>query len=291
MAQANRTKEEFSAFKKRIESEMLTHRVIVNNEYCKWFHDGELTTEDVRYFAQQFSVFSNLFLIAQLKKMINAVDINEMRAAKEILANELGTIFRPPQKESEDSIQKRSVNSEDEGDPELVTTEGTIDGGTFRFAAGHFEWLVKFAKPLGLGFENMGKRRFGSEKTLFFCDELERIYGSEDFSRGAGASFAVENWAADGFWKQLTSGLRIFKKEQMPALHLGFFTWHDKVEDQHKAHTHEELEELYFGPHSAEFSEEKFMAAGKEMLDGVLAFWEGLNEERLQRRRTEKVAS
>jgi hypothetical protein len=40
----------------------------------------------------------------------------------------------------------------------------------------------------------------------------------------------------------------------------------------------EELEELYFTP---EFDEEKFLEGGRRMLDGVQAFWNGLNEQRI----------
>ncbi len=276
---AKRSSSEFEVFQKRIEQELLTHRVIVNNEYCQWFEKAELTLDEVRYFVVQFSVFSNLFLVAQLKKMINAVDLGEMHAAKEILANEIGVIFRPATSESEISRAKRAANAENEGDPNLVNTEGTVDGGAFKFKAAHFEWLLLVGERLGLTFQDMGKRSHGSRETLFFCDELERLYGNEDFSIGAGASFAVENWAAAGFWKQLVAGLKNFKENIAPDLPLGFFTWHDKVEGQHASHTQKELEDLYFGPH--EFNEDQFIISGKEMLDGVAAFWDGLNTHRL----------
>jgi hypothetical protein len=274
---------DFERFEKRLQSDLMTHPVITDNQFCRWFADANLTLADVRYFAQQFSVFSNLFLVAQLYKTINAVDLAEMHAAKEILANEIGCIFNRRSEESEASIKRRVANPEDEGDVKLVNSEGTVDGGTFRFKAAHFEWLLDFAEPLGLGFETMGKRKFGSKSTLFFCDELIRIYGSEDFSESAGASFAVENWAAAGFWKQLISGLRRFKQNRVPDLKLGFFTWHDKVEDQHKEHTYEELKHLFFGPHA--FNEDTFVTSGYRMLNGVEEFWNGLNRERLERNR------
>ncbi len=275
------TQSEFTEFKARIDRELMSHRVITSNEYCRWFEKGELNLEDVRYFVVQFSVFSNLFLIAQLKKMLNAVDLQEMRAAKEILANEIGVIFRPQQRESEESRLKRAAQSEDEGDPDLVNTNGSVDGGTFKFRAAHFEWLLLMGERIGLSFSDMGKRAHGSTKTLFFCDELERLYGNADFSIGAGASFAVENWAAAGFWGQLVRGFKVFKKSEKPELPLGFFTWHDKVEAQHAQHTQEELEALFFGEH--EFNRNLFISSGKEMLDGVAAFWDGLNDERLKR--------
>ena len=276
---AQRSSSEFEDFKKRIEKEILSHQVIVNNEYCCWFEQATLTLDEVRYFVVQFSVFSNLFLVAQLKKMLNAVDLDEMHSAKEILANEIGVIFRPPTRESDESRTNRAANAENEGDPNLVNTEGTIDGGAFKFKAAHFEWLLLIGERIGLAFQDMGKRPHGSNETIFFCNELERLYGNEDFSIGAGASFAVENWAAAGFWKQLISGLRTFKETTIQDLPLGFFTWHDKVEGQHATHTQKELEDLYFGPH--EFSEDQFIISGKEMLDGVAAFWDGLNTHRL----------
>lgn len=276
---AERSQSDFKAFQSRIRQELLTHRVIVNNEYCKWFEKAELALEEVRYFVVQFSVFSNLFLVAQLKKTINAVDLDEMHAAKEILANEIGVIFRPPTRESEISRSKRAADTENQGDPALVNTEGTVDGGTFKFKAAHFEWLLLIGERIGLTFQDMGKRSLGSRETLFFCDELERLYGNENFSIGAGASFAVENWAAAGFWKQLIAGFKTFKGTTIQDLPLGFFTWHDKVEGQHAIHTQKELEDLYFGPH--EFNEDQFIISGKEMLDGVAAFWDGLNTHRL----------
>src|SRR5205814_9045469 len=124
-------------------------------------------------------------------------------------------------------------------------TEGTVEGSRFHFAAAHFEWLLRFAAPLGLGYDDLGKRRFGTPSTLFLCDELLRLYGSDDPSTGEGASYAVEHWAAAGFWKALISGLRAFKAHECPELPLGFWTWHDKVEDQHAAHTDDALTEAF----------------------------------------------
>src|SRR5207247_9719497 len=103
-----------------------------------------------------------------------------------------------------------------EGDPELVSTSGSVDGGTFRFRAGHFEWLLRFGEALGLRFEDMGKRRHGTRATLVFCDELRRLYGSEDANVAAGAGFAIENWAAAGFWAGLEGGLTIGTRTRLP---------------------------------------------------------------------------
>jgi hypothetical protein len=134
---------------------------------------------------------------------------------------------------------------------------------------------LRFGEPLGLTFDNMGKRCHGLPTTIHFCDELFRLYGSDDYNEAMGASFAVENWAAAGFWKELIAGLEHVKARSVPDLPLAFFTWHDKIEDQHREHTWDELRECY---HSAKFREEPFIRAGVQMLDGVKVFWDGLND-------------
>ena len=263
----------FSRFVETCNNELMTHSVITDNKYSAWFATGEANREIVKHFIIQFSVFSNLFLIAQMMKVINANSVEGMRASKEILANELGVIF------NKQGNQLEGITDTDrEGDPDIVTIEGSVDGGTFRFRAAHFEWLVKMGQVLGLEFNDLGKRRHGTPATLFFCDQLMSIYGNEDPNIAEGASFAVENWAAAGFWKQLVAGLDTFKQSEEPKLPLAFFTWHDKIEEQHAGHVMDELEELYF---TDGFDEEKFIKGGKNMLDGVQAFWTGLNEQRI----------
>ena len=254
---------DLAAFRPRVSEVVHQHPVVVDNSYTRWFATGEATRGEVRHLAVQFSVFSHLFMEAQLRKVINAHDLESYRAGKEILLNELGVVFRPGQKgEVPEGV-----------DPELVSTEGTVDGGRFRFGAAHFEWLLRFAEPLGLDFADLGKRHHATPSTINFCDELVRIYGSDDPWEGAGASFAVEHWAAAGFWKELIAGLEAFKQRECAELPLAFFTWHDKVEDQHAAHTDDELVEEYERPG---FDEERFLAAATEMLDGVRVFWDGL---------------
>jgi hypothetical protein len=263
----------FSRFVETCNRELMTHSIITDNKYCQWFATGEADRDIVKHFLIQFSVFSNLFLIAQMMKVINSNSLEGMRASKEILANEIGVIFKKPGNKLEGV-----TDTDREGDPDIVTIEGSVDGGTFRFKAAHFEWLVHMGEVMGLGFNDLGKRRHGTPSTLFFCDQLSAIYGNEDANVAEGASFAVENWAAAGFWKQLIAGLETFKAKEQPDLPLAFFTWHDRIEDQHAGHVMDELEELYF---TDDFDEKKFIKGGLEMLDGVAAFWIGLNEHRI----------
>ncbi len=272
--------EDFRDFLGIVEHDLLQHRIITSNDYTRWFSQGQAIHDELRHFIKQFSVFSNQFLLAALQRVINAPALAQARAAKEILMNELGVIYR----RRDQAIGARAGLSDEEkdreGDPDLVSTEGTVDGGICRFQAAHFEWLLKVGAGVGLTFDDMGKRRFGRPGTLHFCDELIRLYGSDEPMIAEGASFAVENWAAAGFWQELEDGLMILKRTRYPTLKLAFFTWHNRVEAQHAGHTMEELEAIYF---DRDFDREKFLQGGREILDGVAAFWDGLNEDRLNR--------
>jgi hypothetical protein len=253
----------FLAFQRRINKQMLNHPVIIRNPYTAWFEQGDQNLTQIKAFIIQFSVFSNQFLIAQLHKMINADTLESMRASKQILANEIGVRFQTTQQQS-------SPN-------DLGSIEGSVDGSRFSFDAAHFEWLYNIARKLDLSFADIGRPKHGSQSTLFFCNELIRLYGGDNYQISQAASYAVENWAAAGFWGQLIKGLQKYNHRTNSGLPLGFFIWHDKIEVLHAAHTQEELEELYF---TQNMDENAFIDNGNKMLDGVAAFWDGLDEQR-----------
>jgi len=274
---------DFEAFKKTIEQKFMGHPVVTRNDYTAWFAHGDMPLDHLRRFTVQFSVFSNQFLLAALNRVINADTLHSARESKEILMNELGVIYN---KGGNGTVSDSStVDKDKEGDPALVSTEGTVDGGKFRFQAAHFEWILHFGESIGLTFDNLGKRRHGTPSTLRFCDELFRLYGSDDYNEAMGAAFAVENWAAAGFWKELIAGLEKIKAREVAQMPLAFFTWHDKIEDLHKSHVWDELKECYDSP---KFREEPFLTAGVKMLDGVKVFWDGLND---MRQRSGKFAA
>lgn len=277
---------DFEAFKETIAREFMGHPAVTANRYSEWFSHGDMSLDHLREFTVQFSVFSNQFLLAALNRVINADTLQAARESKEILMNELGVIYSSKGDKEASATPVASPAggqvSEREGDPALVATEGTVDGGKFRFQAAHFEWILRFGEPLGLTFNDLGKRRHGTPPTLAFCDELFRLYGSDDYNAAMGASFAVENWAAAGFWKQLIAGLEKIKASRVPDLPLSFFTWHDRIEDQHKEHTWDELRDCYDSP---PFREAPFIEAGVAMLDGVKTFWDGLDDLRNPRSR------
>src|SRR5262245_41188468 len=121
--------DDFRDFLAEVDRDLLHHRVITDNRYTRWFQHGEVTDEELRHFIKQFSVFSNQFLVAALLKVINAPSLQQSRASREILMNELGVIYRKPGQ----AVGARAGLSEEdkdrEGDPDLVSTEGTVDGG------------------------------------------------------------------------------------------------------------------------------------------------------------------
>jgi hypothetical protein len=264
------TATDFETMRARVAEVVDRHPVVTSNEYTKWFAGGEATREDVRHLAVQFSVFSHMFIEAQLRKVIHAPTVEAYHSGKEILMNELGVVFRP-----------HGEDAPEEFDPAKLGVSGSIDGSRFYNAGAHFEWLVDFGSKLGLRFEDMGKWHHATPATRFFCEELLRIYGSEDPWIAAGASYAVEHWAAAGFWKELIAGLEAFKERECPDLPLGFWDWHDRLEMQHVEHTEEELRETVMEPG---FDAEKFLRGAAEMLDGVHAFWRGLDEDRIYAR-------
>jgi len=259
-----------SAFAQQALALVADHPIVKRNDFCSWFGKGEVTKEEAKAFVVQFSVFSNLFLLAQLRKVINSPTVDEMREGKEILANELGVVFKP----------KGSKKAKLDGfDPDIVSPTGSVEGGIYSHRAAHFEWLCDVGSSLGLAFGDMGKRVHGSPSTLHFCDALYSIYGSEDLSSSLGASFAIEHWANAGFWDDLVDGFSKLNKKGTAKTPIGFWKFHQILEAQHADHTMDELEEAFAAGRIED--EEAFSRAATEMLDACAVFWDGLEAERL----------
>ncbi|KAJ8599817.1 hypothetical protein CTAYLR_004022 [Chrysophaeum taylorii] len=233
-----------SPFARKALSIVAAHRIVKSNPYCEWFRHGEANRAQVRDLVQQFSVFSNLFLSAQLRKVLNAPSLEEMREGKEILANEIGVAFN----------------------------KGSIEGGKYSHESAHFEWLLDVGDSVGLTFDQMGKRCHGSPETLHFCDALYDIYGSDDLNEALGASFAIEHWANAGFWDSLVEGM---ERLDLP---LGFWRFHQALEAQHAAHTMDELEASL--AHGLITNQATFEDAANRMLDACAVFWDGLEAKR-----------
>jgi len=253
--------ENFTQFRRTIETSLLRHPVILRNSYTEWFAQGLADETQLRDLIVQFSVFSNHFLILQAKRMVNADTEEGEICARNILVNELGV--------------------------GLDVRTGSVEGKTFSTRNAHLNWLRDVAAALGLAPMELGRWKRGSPATHEFLDGLDRTYGSRDGQIGAGASFAIENWAAHGigmdaaaeaknFWAQLIAGLKGVNarraEQNLSLLPLGFFKFHFEIESGHGANVWHELEETF---QSSGFDQAKFLEGGRLALDAIDTFWLG----------------
>ncbi len=61
----------------------------------------------------------------------------------------------------------------------------------------HYSWLRRMASDMGLGFEDSGKIWLALPGTRRFVDAVFKYYASPDQNLAQGASFGIENWAAN----------------------------------------------------------------------------------------------
>ena len=256
---------DFNLLKQRIEKDFFQHSVIVNNPYTKWFKKGEANTEQIKDLILQFSVFSNHFIVVQCKRMVYASNIEGEEAARAILLNECGV--------------------------GMNVKTGSIEGQKFTTPNAHLNWLRKMADILNIPSEKIGRWETGTESTHKFLNGLDETYGSLDGIIGAGASFAIETWAAYGiggskeeesnnFWEELVVGLETYNakhriQKNLPPVPTGFFKYHFETEAGHGVSVWKELEETF---NEKGFDEEKYIKAGKTALEAIYTFWLGLDE-------------
>ena len=244
-------------FKSEVDNIIQEHPIVKDNNYTRYFKSGNLSKEELSHFVIQFSVFSNLFLKSQLLKVINAPSLEEAREGKEILLNELGVIFN---------------NKQDNNN--ILSTKGTIQGGIYKHEAAHFEWLLKVAKYLDLNYNDLGKMKHANKETIFFINQLEKLYGSPDDLEAIAASYAIENWAASGFWDELTIGFKKYNYFNNLSIPISFWLFHSKLEQNHADHTNSELKKIYES--SRIQNETKFFEICQEMLEALQIFWRGM---------------
>ena len=257
----------FGQFLDTIEKDFFQHPVIQNNPYTKWCKQGKVSTEQVKDLILQFSVFSNHFLVVQCKRMVNARTEEGEVGARWILANEIGVALDPK--------------------------TGSCDGQKFSTRAAHINWLRDTAEPLGIDRREIGRWEIGTKASHDFIKGLDETYGSFDENIGAGASFAIESWAAFGigkgpeaeannFWHELITGLKAYNEnfrrpKGLKEIHVGFFQYHFQIESGHGANVAHELEETFFSPN---FNEAKYLEGGRKALKAIYTFWLGLEETR-----------
>jgi hypothetical protein len=256
----------FEAFREVISRELLEHPVIRANSYTTWFKGGEASHDQVVDLITQFSVFSNHFLVAQVKRMVFADTEEGERCARNILMSECGVGLDP--------------------------RSGECEGRSFVTSNAHINWLRECGAALDIPAMDHGRWHLANPSTKAFLRALEATYGSPDSDVGLGASFAIECWAAFGighapeleaknFWAELIAGLEIHNSRRAAAgnkpLPLGFFKYHFALESGHGANVWTELEASFKRPG---FSQAKFLRGGKKALKAIHTFWLGLDESR-----------
>ncbi len=257
---------DLEAFKSVVREQLFTHPVITDNQFTSWFARGEADEEQVAELLIQFSVFSNHFLVLQVKRMVNAGTLEGERCARNILMNECGVGLDP--------------------------RSGSVEGRTFATGNAHLNWLREAGAVIGLEPMQLGRWKQGSDATHRFLNGLDKTYGSHDPMVGAGASFAIECWAASGlgggarleagnFWRQLIRGLETVNvrraSEGQELIPLGFFKFHAEIEAGHGVNVWRELEETFAQPG---FDAKRFLRGGKKALDAIELFWLGLDASR-----------
>lgn len=262
----------FNNFYGKVQSGLLQHEVIVGNPYTKWWKQGRANTDQFVELVKQFSVFSNYFVPIQAKRMANATTEAAERGARAILGNELGVA--------------------------LDVSSGDIEGGAFSHQSAHINWLREIGEMLGIDRRLLGRWAIGAPATHLFLEHLETVYGSLDPSIGAGASFAVETWAASGigkgpeaeannFWKELIVGIEAYNAAHrtpkgLQPIPTGFFQYHFDIERGHASNVASELQETFA---DQDFREDQWLYGGAQALGALLIFWRGLDEARKGRER------
>ncbi|MEQ8791349.1 MAG: hypothetical protein RIC55_34120 [Pirellulaceae bacterium] len=224
---------------------VMCHPVIAGNRYLERFAQG-VSLAQARHELQQFSVFALQFDVAQAKLVANAPTWESYKERLKVLLNEKGIPY----------------------------TDG-FDGdltGKWSPATVHFHWLMNTAKGLGLGFEDLGKIWIGQGGTQQFVKCTFDTYASTDRNTALGASFAIENWAANGLWTPWIAGMKKLNATLDRPVDLGYLTYHEAQEEHHSQATIDELYETFLLP---EFDHDTFFAGADRILnDGVQAYYE-----------------
>ncbi len=224
---------------------ILCHPIVAGNRYLQRFAQG-VTYAQARHELQQFSVFAAQFDVAQAKLVANAPTIEAYLERLKVLLNEKGI-------------------------PYQHGFEGELTG-RWKLETVHFTWLRTMATDLGLSFEDLAKIWIGLPGTVAFVNAMFDLYASTDQNTALGASFAIENWAANSLWKPWIAGMNRLNASLPKAIHLGYLKYHDKEEEHHSQATLDELLENFQQPW---FDRAKFLAGADRILtEGVQAYYE-----------------
>lgn len=224
---------------------VMCHPIVASNRYLERFAQG-VTFAQARHELQQFSVFAAQFDVAQAKLVANAPTAESYRERLKVLLNEKGI-------------------------PYENGFEGELTG-RWSMETVHFTWLRKSAAGLDLRFEDLGKIWLAQPGTAAFVDATFRFYASTDPNEAIGASFGIENWAANNLWKPWIAGMKKLNAQLKKPASLGYLTYHDSEEEHHSQATIDELLENFFEPW---FDAERFLSGAESILnEGVQPYYE-----------------
>jgi hypothetical protein len=223
---------------------VMCHPIVAGNRYLERFSQG-VTFAQARHELQQFSVFAAQFDVAQAKLVANAPTTESYLERLKVLLNEKGI-------------------------PYEHGFEGELTG-RWKLETVHFTWLRTMAADLDLKFEDLAKIWIAQPGTAAFVDAMFNLYASTDQNTALGASFAIENWAANSLWKPWIAGMNKLNATLPKPIHLGYLKYHDKEEEHHSQATLDELLENFQQPW---FDRDKFVAGAEKILtEGVQAYY------------------
>lgn len=223
---------------------VMCHPIIADNQYLERFSRG-VTFAQARHELQQFSVFGLQFDVAQCKLVANAPTLESYHERLQVLLNEKGIPYK------------------DGFEGELT--------GRWSPATVHFSWMQETARGLGLRFEDLGKIWLAQPGTKAFVDATFETYASTDQNLALGASFAIENWAANSLWTPWIAGMQELNKTLRPPIQLGYLTYHEAQEAHHSQATLDELLDNFRQPW---FDAGRFMEGAEAILTrGVQAYY------------------
>ena len=223
---------------------VLCHPIVAGNRYLERFAQG-VTFAQARHEVQQFSVFAAQFDVAQAKLIANAPTLEAYLERLNVLLNEKGIPY-------------------EHGFEGELTGHWSVD-------TVHFTWLRAMAEGLELRFEDLAKIWIAQPGTKAFVDATFNLYASTDQNTALGASFGIENWAANGLWKPWIAGMRKLNSALVRPVNLGYLTYHDLEEEHHSQATLDELLENFREPW---FNSQKFLSGAEQILtDGVQAYY------------------
>ena len=223
---------------------VMCHPVVASNRYLARFSEG-VTFSQAAHELQQFSVFAAQFDVAQAKLVANAPTLEAYLERLKVLLNEKGI-------------------------PYENGFEGELTG-QWKLDTVHFTWMRRMAAGLGLRFEDLAKIWIAQPGTLSFVNATFDCYASTDQNMALGASFGIENWAANSLWKAWIAGMKKLNSTLAKPVDLGYLTYHDLEEEHHSQATLDELLENFREPW---FDAAAFLAGAEQILtDGVEAYY------------------